>query len=291
MIALFVDRGFAVEPFTEALAGELDCREEVAPEEAGDVVALVTGAPPIGLAEVAPYPNLRLVLTCSIGTDHLDVEGLRARGLVVANTPTYCTQEVAEHALACTLSGLRGLPRLHAAVRSGTWDYAAAGVPLRFADATLGIVGLGRIGRALAQLARALGMTVVAHDPFAAGGEMTLDQLLQRSDVVSLHAPGGSGVLLGAAELARMRPTAILVNLARPDLMDLDAVVAALRAGRLAGAYVDVWPQEPPDPADPRLQTPGLVVTPHAAWHSARADQAYRDEAIAVLRDVLLSTS
>jgi D-3-phosphoglycerate dehydrogenase len=255
-------------------------------------VAIVTGTPPIGLAEVAPYPNLRLVLTCTIGTDHLEVDALRARGLTVANTPTYCTQEVAEHALACALSGLRGLPRLDAAVRAGTWDYAAAGVPLRFADATLGIVGLGRIGRALARLAQAVGMTVVAHDPHAQGDGvelLDLDELLARSDVVSLHAPGGGGVLVGAAELARMRPTAILVNLARPDLADLDAVVSALRAGRLAGSYWDVWPQEPADPSDPRLQAPGLVVTPHAAWHSARADQAYRDEAIAVLRDVLVS--
>jgi phosphoglycerate dehydrogenase-like enzyme len=286
LIALFVDRGFPVEPFAEALAGEIDCRSEIGPDEAGDVVAIVTGTPPVGPAEVAPYPNLRLVLTCTIGTDHLDVAGLRERGLVVANTPTYCTQEVAEHALACALAGLRALPRLDAAVRAGTWDYAAAGVPLRFADATLGIVGLGRIGRALATLAGAVGMTVVAHDPYAASGAvplLALDDLLARSDVVSLHAPGGSGVLVGPAHLARMKHTATLV--------DLDAMVAALHAGRLGGAFWDVWPEEPPDPGDPRLQAPGLVVTPHAAWHSARADQAYRDEAVAVLRDVLVTGS
>jgi phosphoglycerate dehydrogenase-like enzyme len=294
VIALFVDRGFPVEPFAQELAGEIDCRAEVGPEELSDVVAIVTGTPPVGVADVAPYPNLRLVLTCTIGTDHLDVAGLRGRGLVVANTPTYCTQDVAEHALACALAGLRGLPRLDAAVRAGTWDYAAAGVPLRFADATLGIVGLGRIGTALASLARAVGMTVVAHDPYAPEGDvalLSLDDLLARSDVVSLHAPGGGGVVLGPAQLARMKPTAILLNLARPDLVDLDAMVAALRAGRLGGAAWDVWPDEPADPADPRLQAPGLIVTPHAAWHSARADQAYRDEAIGVLRDVLVSGS
>jgi len=137
-------------------------------------------------------------------------------------------------------------------------------------------------------------MTVVAHDPYASADAvplLELDDLLERSDVVSLHAPGGSGVLLGEAQLARMKPTATLLNLARADLVDLDAMVAALRAGALGGAFWDVWPEEPADPGDPRLQAPGLVVTPHAAWHSARAEQAYRDEAVAVLRDVLLSGS
>ena len=289
MRALFLDRGFPVAPFAEALAPEIRCVEAVGPGEAGEVVALVTGTPPVGAAEAAPYPNLRLVLTCTIGTDHLDLDALRARGIVVANTPTYCTDEVAEHALACAIAGIRGLWRLDAAVRAGDWRYDAAGVPLRFEDARLGIVGLGRIGRALARRARALGIEVVAHDPGATDADMPLDELLATSDVVSLHAPGGSGTLIGAEELARMKPGALLVNMARPDLVDLDAMVAALHAGALGGAAWDVWPQEPADPADPRLAAPGLLVTPHAAWHSARADQAYRDEAIAVLRDVLLA--
>jgi D-3-phosphoglycerate dehydrogenase len=292
-IALFVDRGFPMGPFADALAPAVSCRESVDAGERGDVVAIVTGTPPVGLPEIAPYPNLRLVLTCTIGTDHLDLAGLAGAGVVVANTPSYCTQEVAEHALACVLAGLRGLWRLDAAVRAGRWDYAAAGLLRRFGDARLGIVGLGRIGRALAGKAAALGIDVVAHDPFAAdGGDVPLvplDELLAGSDAVSLHAPGGAGApLLGAAELARMRPDAILVNLARPDLVDVDAMVAALHAGRLGGAAWDVWPQEPADPADPRLQAPGLVVFPHAAWYSARADQAYVDEGAAALRAALV---
>jgi len=291
-IALFVDRGFPMEPFADALAPAVDCREWVAPDEASDVAAIVTGTPPIGIAEVAPYPNLQLVLTCSIGTDHLDVAGLNQRGLIVANNRDYCTQEVAEHALACVLAGLRGLWRLDTAVRRGDWDYAAAGLLRRFGDCRLGIVGLGRIGRALAERAQALGIEVVAFDPHLADGGpvplVGLDELLATCDAVSLHAPGGGGPVLGAPQLALMRPDAILVNLARPDLVDIDAMVAALHAGRLGAAAWDVWPQEPADPADPRLQAPGLVVFPHAAWYSARAEQAYVDEAVAVLRDVLV---
>lgn len=291
-IALFVDRGFPVAPFAAALAPAIDCREEVAPHEAADVVALVTGAPGVGDAEVAPYAGLRLVLTCSIGTDHLDLPALRARGLVVANTPTYCTQEVAEHALACVLGAWRGLWRLDAAVRGGQWDDGAAGPLRRFADSRLGIVGLGRIGRALAAKARALGIEVVAHDPhLTRAGDVPLlglDELLGTADAVSLHAPSGSGLRLDAAALGRMRPGAVLVNLARADLVDLDAMVAALRTGALGAAAWDVWPQEPADPADPRLQAPGLIVFPHAAWASPQADRAYVDEAVAVLRDVVL---
>jgi lactate dehydrogenase-like 2-hydroxyacid dehydrogenase len=118
-IVLYVDRGFDHRPIAEALAGELEAREAVGAAEAGDVVAIVTGAVPIGPADVAPYPRLQVVVTCTIGTDHLDLEGLQARGIAVRNTPTYCTGEVADHALACVLAGWRGLVALDAAVRDG----------------------------------------------------------------------------------------------------------------------------------------------------------------------------
>jgi D-3-phosphoglycerate dehydrogenase len=250
-IALFVDRGFPYEPFADALAPALDCRPSVTPEEAADVVALVTGTPPVGADEIAPYPNLQLVLTCTIGTDHLDLDALRARGLVVANTPTYCTVEVAQHALACVVGGLRGLWKLDAAVKAGEWSYAAAGLLRRFEDSRLGVVGLGRIGRTLAVHAQRLGIEVVAYDPYASGGDVelvSLEELLRTSDAVSLHAPGGGGPLLGADELALMKPDAILVNLARPDLVDLDAMVDALHAGRLGAAAWDGGPRSPPTP-------------------------------------------
>jgi D-3-phosphoglycerate dehydrogenase len=292
-VVLYVDRGFDHRPIAAALAADLDARETVGPDEAGDVVALVTGAVAIGRDEVAPYPALRTVVTCSIGTDHLDVAALAELGIAVRNTPTYCTEEVADHALACVLAGWRGLFALDAAVRAGGWDYAAAGL-LRRADAScLGIVGLGRIGRALAARARALGIEVVAHDPYAAGGDVELvelSELLARADAVSLHLPWTPGPppLIAAAELALMRPDAVLVNLARPGVADLDAVGAALREGRLGAAFWDVWPQEPPVLPDSRLDAPRLVVTPHAAWYSAQAETAYYDEAIAALREELL---
>ncbi len=294
-IVLFVDRGFDHTPIAAALAGELDARETAGPGAAGDVVAIVTGAVPIGVDDVAPYPALRVVVTCTIGTDHLDVERLRARGIAVRNTPTYCTDEVAEHALSCVLAGWRGLFPLDAAVRAGSWDYDAAGLLRRADRSRLGIVGLGRIGRSLASKARALGIEVVAHDPYVAQPDadgvplVGLEELLERCDAVSLHAPGtpGEPPLLDATRLARMPAHAILVNLARPGLVDLDAMVARLRDGRLGGAFWDVWPQEPPELPDPRLDVPRLVVTPHAGWYSTEAEAAYYAEAISALRETL----
>ncbi|MGO9820424.1 MAG: hypothetical protein ACLPTJ_07225 [Solirubrobacteraceae bacterium] len=114
-IVLFIDRGFELEPFMQEFAGELECRERVAPDERERVVALVTGSAPVGAEDVAPYPGLRIVLTCSIGTDHLDTAALHDRGLTVCHTPTYCTDEVADHALACILAGWRELWTLGAA--------------------------------------------------------------------------------------------------------------------------------------------------------------------------------
>jgi D-3-phosphoglycerate dehydrogenase len=289
-IVLFVDHGFPIEPFAQALAPGLECRAEVAPDERDRVLALVTGAVPVTAGDAAAYPALALVLTCSIGVDHLDVGGLQALGLTVCNTPTYCTDEVADHTIACLLAGWRGLWRLGDEVRAGQWRPET--VLRRFDRQRLGIIGLGRIGRAVARRAQALSIEVVAYGPRATpqpGVELLgLDELLAGSDAVSLHLPGTPGAppLLGAAEIAAMKPGAVLINQARAGVVDLEAVLAALRSGALAGAAFDVWPQEPPGD-DPRLQTPGLLVTPHVGWSSPEADVAYAQEAIDTLRTAL----
>jgi D-3-phosphoglycerate dehydrogenase / 2-oxoglutarate reductase len=284
VIALFVDDALPLEPFAAALAPRLRCTR--ADEDGDPVVALVTGAAPVGEELVARFPALRLVLTCSVGTDHLDLGALERRGIAVANTPTYCTEEVAEHALACVLAGWRGLWRHARATRDGDWDPATAGMLRRADRSRLGIVGLGRIGRALARRAAALEIDVVTHDPWVEGADAPLDELLRTCDAVSLHVPGAPGAppLLGARELALMQPHAGLVNVSRAQLVDLDALVAALDAGHLGWAAFDVWPQEPPDPADPRLRCDGLALTPHVGWMSAQADDAWVQEALAVLR-------
>ena len=279
-------------PFAVALAGELDCRYRVEAGEADRVVALVTASEPVGLRELAPYASVRAVITCSTGTDHVDVAELTGRGVAVANTPTYCSDEVADHALACVLAGWRGLWTLGADVRGGAWESET--MLRRFDAQRLGIVGLGRIGMRLARRARALGVDVVGCDPVAGDVDVpriSLDELLSTSDAVSLHLPGTAGAppLLGAPEIARMKPDALLVNLARASLVDVDAVVAALRSGALGGAAFDVWTAEPPPADDPRLHTRGLLLTPHVGWSSPQADEAWRDEAIDALRSALIA--
>jgi phosphoglycerate dehydrogenase-like enzyme len=287
-IVLFVDRGLPMAPFAHALAGDLECRDSVQPGEAGRVVALVTASAPVGADEVQPFHGLRAVLTCSTGTDHIDVAELTRREVTVASTPTYCSDEVADHALSCVLGGWRGLWTLGADVRGGAWEPET--MLRRFDAQRLGIVGLGRIGMRLARRGRALGIDVVGCDPAAVASpeeipRVSLDELLSTSDAVSLHVPGQPGAppLLGAREIACMKPGAVLVNLARASLVDIDAVTAALESGALGGAAFDVWTAEPPAADDRRLHTRGLLVTPHVGWSSPQADEAWRAEAIGAL--------
>jgi D-3-phosphoglycerate dehydrogenase len=289
---LFIDRYLEVARFAEALGPAIHCRTVDDAGAPGAVVALVTAAAPVDVRVAAQYPNLKLVLTCSIGTDHLDVDELRALGVMVCNNPTYCVDEVADHALACVLAGWRQLWTLGAAVRSGEWNGET--MLRRFDEQRLGIIGIGRIGRALAKRALALGIDVVAYDPIAqpADGvaQVALEDLLATSDAVSIHAPSRPGAkpILGAHEIAMMKPDAVLVNASRAGVVDIDAVTTALRHDRLGTAAFDVWEPEPPQVGDERLTARGLLVTPHVGWSSPAALTAYYVESIETLRAVLI---
>jgi D-3-phosphoglycerate dehydrogenase / 2-oxoglutarate reductase len=238
-----------------------------APQE--DVVAVLTlPEHPVGPELCGRLPALRVVGTASVGFDHVDApEGVR-----VVSVPDYCTEEVADHTLALIYALLRGV----VAFQSLPWDAKAAG-PLRtLRGLRVGIVGLGRIGSAVAARVQALGADVLAHDIRPLDGGVTLYELLGAADVITLHVPLDRSTrgLIGRDEIAAMKANALLVNTARGRVVDLDAVLAALRAGRLGGAALDVLPIEPP-PARP--VAPNLVVTPHAAYYSPEsAERALR---------------
>jgi phosphoglycerate dehydrogenase-like enzyme len=268
-------------------------------EPAGDdVVGVVSWERPVGADELARLPALRVVITPSVGFDHLDLDAARRHGGVwVCHVPDYCVEEMADTALALALALMRGVVFLDRSVRAGRWD-AEAGGPLRRVRGTLlGVVGLGRIGSALAVRGAALGFEVWASDPaveaeaFSRAGarEATLDDLLRACHVVSLHAPltPATRGLLGAREIALMPRGALLVNTARAALCDTGALLSALRDGRLGGAALDVLDAEPPTAEHPAPQAPTLIVTPHAAYASPEADAELRRRVAGALRAAL----
>lgn len=248
-----------------------------APQE--DVVAVLTMPQrPVGRELCAQLPALRVVGTATVGFDHIEVPD----GVAVVSVPDYCTEEVADHTVALLYALLRGIVPLS----SGPWDAKAAG-PLRVVRGLrVGIVGLGRIGSAVASRVRALGCEVLAHDILPIDGGVTLSELLAESDVVTLHVPltRETRGLIGRDELALMKPDALLINTARGAVVEVDALLAALRGGRLGGAALDVLPTEPPPM---RPTAPNLIVTPHAAYYSPAAEERSYRMCVARVREVL----
>ena len=260
----------------------------LAPQE--DVVAALTIDVPVGEELFAELPELRVVGTATVGFDHIDVEAAEARGVAVVSVPDYCTHEVADHTVALLYALVRGVVELDRQVSRGQWDPRGAGALRTVAGMRVGIVGLGRIGSAVATRLLALGCEVWANDvlPVAREGVRfcELDELLAECEAVTVHVPltRETRGLIGRAQIDSLRPGAFLVNTSRGAVVDVGAVLVALRARRLGGAALDVLPQEPP-PAPPLA--PNLIVTPHAAYYSEDAEaRAYR-LCVARVREVL----
>lgn len=305
---VLIDPVGGVETLRDALKGcpEVSVeRTERLPRGPGVAALLAPSQVPIDAAVVAALPDLRIVAATGTGYDHLDLAAISAAGAWATHCPDYCTEEVAEHAIAFALDLLRGVSALDRSVHDGAWDYRVA-PPRRVSGAVLGVVGMGRIGRAVARRGRALEMRVLGYDPAVAPEQVDrvemvpLATLLADADVVTLHAalvPGRPPVI-GAAELAGMRPGAFIVNCARAGLVDRDALGDALRSGRLGGCALDVLSREPPGRGEPELSWPRTLINPHAAWFSpAAAIEPYRraGEAVAAVlsgrepRDALVS--
>ena len=262
------------------------------PWSGDDVVGLLIDRP-VTEADFARLPALRVVATNSIGVDHIDVAAAARRQIWVCNVPDYCIDEVADTTIALLLALLRGTVVLDRSVRDGVWSDHAAGALPRVAGTRLGLVGFGRIGRAVARRALALDFEVWATDPLVSPSAMaesgvhaaSLDDLLRSCTVLTLHlalTPKTRG-LIGRRELALMPPGSFLVNAARGPLVDQAALLAALEGGHLAGAALDVLEVEPPTADRPAPQHPRLIVTPHAAWYSPQAElEVYRRACLCV---------
>ena len=255
-------------------------------EGVAGILSVLTTPVDVELLDRAGH-QLRIVANYGVGVDNVDLEAARARNVVIANTPDVLTDAVAELTIALTLALLRRVAEGDRFLRrQSRWSFSLdfmLGRSLR--GKTFGVVGPGRIGRAAASLAEALGARAI----FAGRSAVELDALLQTSDVVSLHCPltPETRHLIDAAALARMRPTSVLVNTARGSIVDEPALVAALRDGTIAGAALDVYEQEPEVSAG-LLELENVVLTPHVASATPETREAMGMLAVDALRAVLL---
>lgn len=296
MKVLITDRDFpdiALERalFDEAGAElvEAQCRtEDAVIEAARDCDALLVQYAPIGERVLAALPRVGLVSRYGAGYDTIDTVACARHGVWVTNSPDYGVGEVATHALAMALALLRHLAIYDRDVKAGRWSYLSAGTIRRASDLTVGILGLGRIGKRFAHLARNCFARVIACDPYIIDGDFPayvqrvgLEALFEQADIVSLHVPLNDETrgMVGAGLLARMRRGSMIVNTARGAVVDIDALAARLNDGTLDGAALDVLPVEPVSGEHPLARHPRTLLTPHAAFYSTAAEVELRRKA------------
>jgi D-3-phosphoglycerate dehydrogenase len=255
-------------------------------EIVGDADALVVGLDRVDARVLAAAPALRVVAKHGVGVDNIDLSAAAARGVTVVNAPGSNTGAVADLAFALLLATVRRIVPAHTATAAGRWERFYGP---ELTGRTLAVIGFGRIGQAVARRAAGFDMIVVAYDPYvpderiaALGAQpLPLEECLRRADAVTLHVPGGPP-LLDADRLALMKPGAYLVNTARGDLVDEQALADALTSGRLAGAGLDAFATEPPT-GSPLLTAPNVVLTPHMG---AFSDDANAAMGTTVVRDI-----
>jgi glycerate dehydrogenase len=257
---------------------------QVAERLRGATIA-ITNKVPLGAEAIAQLPDLKMVAVAATGTDNIDLAACRARGIVVSNIRDYSLTSVPEHCFTLMLALRRNLVAYRADVEAGLWQassrFCLLDHPIRdLAGSRLGIVGYGALGRKVAALGRAFGMeicvTARSNVPDTDVTQLPLDELLRACDVVTLHVPLSDQTrhMLGAAELAAMKPGAVLINTARGGLVDEAALAAVLATGAISAGF-DVLSKEPPLPDNPllTLRLPNFILTPHTAWASTEAQQ------------------
>jgi D-3-phosphoglycerate dehydrogenase / 2-oxoglutarate reductase len=242
--------------------------------------------------------TVRVIGRAGVGVDNIDVPAATARGIIVMNAPDGNTITTAEHTIALLVALARNVPQANSSVKASKWERKRfVGAELR--GKTLGIVGLGRIGRAVAQRAAALGMNIVAHDPFVAAGQthdvelqiVTFDEVLARADFLTVHTPltNETRNLINAGAFSKMKTGARVINCARGGLIDEHALYEAITSGKISGAALDVFEQEPPAADHPLLSLDQVIVTPHLGASTTEAQQAVAVTVAEQMRDYLLT--
>ena len=261
----------------DLLAGQCKSPEAVL-EAAADADVLLVQWAPITSAVINGLNKCRVIVRYGIGVDNVDLVAAKARGIPVCNVPDYCIDEVADHAVAMALSLARQLPMMDRRVRAGTWKITPDHPMPALSTMTFAAAGLGRIARAVLARAGAFGCRPAAYDPyvkpevFAANGIMrlTLEEMFRQADVLSLHMPltPETRHLINPATLAKMKPTAIIINTARGGLIDTVALAEALQSGVIAGAGLDVFDPEPLSMEHPLRNCRNAILTSHVGWFS-----------------------
>ncbi|HEY8623179.1 MAG TPA: C-terminal binding protein [Casimicrobiaceae bacterium] len=282
-----LERGVVEAAGIELVLG--NCKTEDALIAAGkDVDAFLIQFAPVTERVILELPRLGLVSRIGAGFDTVDTAACAKHGVWVANSPDYGVGEVATHALSLTLALIRNVVGYHRDVNAGTWHYLSSGKLRRASEMTLGIVGLGRIGKRMAHISRNTFKRVIACDPYLIDGDFPayveradLGALFEQSDAVSLHTPLNDETrgMIDGRVLRRMRPGSFLVNTARGAVVAIDHLLDALDSGILAGAGLDVLPVEPPPPESRLLGHPKVILTPHAAFFSEQSEIELRRKA------------
>ncbi len=262
-----------------------ECRDE---EDLLKIVRYADGLlverAPITKRVIGVMERCQVITRYGVGYDCIDIDAATDAGIPVCNVPNYCVPEVADHTLSMLLALARSTFRLDAEVRQGIWDvYSGGRTNQRLEGLILGMIGWGRIGRAVAKRAAAFGFDIAVYDPYVEAAsvqgegarKVTLEELLRTADFVTLHVPLSAAThhLLDAEKIGMLKPTAFVVNTARGSLIDQRALTRALEEGRIAGAGLDVLEQEPPSLDDPLLKLPNVIINSHAAFYSPGASR------------------
>jgi D-3-phosphoglycerate dehydrogenase len=274
------------------------CRtEEDVIEAAKDADGLINQYAPITRKVIESLPKCKVISRYGIGVDTVDLEAATDKGIIVANVTDYCIEEVSDHALALMMATARKVVQLNQAVKNGKWDFKV-GVPIfRLKDRVLGLVGLGKIPQTLARKAQALGLKVIAYDPFVPAHVaeslnvqlFELNELCAQSDFISVHAPLTKSThgLISHQQFNQMKKEAFIINTARGPIIDEQALIAALQENKIAGAGLDVVEKEPISSDHPFLTMDNVILNPHVAWYSEESQIELKRKAAQNVADVL----
>ncbi len=252
-------------------------------EKVKDIDILLAVPPNIQITKriIEAGKKLKAIIRYGIGVDNIDVSAATEKGIMVINVPDYCISEVSDHTIALMLSIIRKITQSVESTKKGEWKSTNFTASFRLEGKILGIIGFGRIGRSVASKMKPFGLEILVYDPFANkdlieslnAKSVSLEELLQRSDIITLHCPltGETKKIIREETLRLMKNTAYLVNTARGGLVDENALYKALKEGWIAGAALDVLEKEPPEPNNPLLSLSNVIVTPHIAWCSPEA--------------------